>query len=64
MAKEVRLDLYVESEEQKNRIKNAAASHMMSISAYCVKAIEEKLARDEEAIDPEKRKVFLPEWTS
>jgi hypothetical protein len=37
---------------------------MMSISAYCVKAIEEKLARDEEAIDPEKRKVFLPEWTS
>jgi hypothetical protein len=59
MAKKARLGLYVESEEVKKRIKIAAARRGISATAYCTRAIEEKLARDGEENDLEKKKALI-----
>ena len=50
MTKRVRLGLYLEDEMIRRQIKVAAAKHGMSTSAYCTRAIQERLMRDGEII--------------
>jgi hypothetical protein len=48
MADRTRLGLYLEDEETKRQIKVAAAKRGMTATAYCARAIEERLIRDGE----------------
>ncbi len=60
MVKKARLGLYLEDEEIKREIKMAAASHGISTTAYCQRAIREQLKRDSKLSDEEvKRRAEL-----
>jgi len=48
MATRARLGLYLKNEEIKRQIKVAAAKRGMTATAYCARAIEERLVRDGE----------------
>ena len=56
MAKKARLDLYLEDEEIKQRIKNASAKRGISMTAYCEEAIKEKLVKEGELSDKERER--------
>ncbi len=51
MVKKARLGLYLENEEIKRQIKIAAARHGITTTAYCARAIEERLSREGETRD-------------
>ncbi len=59
MTKKARLGLYVKDEEFKRQIKVAAAKRGLSATDYCTKAIEERLVRDAEMNDLERKKALL-----
>ncbi|HEX7476065.1 MAG TPA: hypothetical protein VF318_08890 [Dehalococcoidales bacterium] len=61
MGKKARLGLYFETTEIRRLIISAAARQGMSPTAYCTRAIEERLVRDGEMGDVAERKTFLAE---
>ena len=59
MGKKARLGLFFETTEIRRLILTAAARQGMSPTAYCTRAIEERLIRDGEMGDPDERAAFL-----
>jgi len=61
VADRTRLGLYLEDAETKKQIKAAAAKRGMTTTAYCARAIEERLIRDGERNTKEvgKKTAFL-----
>jgi hypothetical protein len=59
MVKKSRLGLYLESDDVKKMVKIAAAKHGVSVTAYCARAIEERLHKDGEITKYNDRKALL-----
>jgi hypothetical protein len=59
LGKKARLGLFFETTEIRRLIITAAARQGMSPTAYCTRAIEERLIRDGEMGDPTEREAFL-----
>ena len=59
MGKKARLGLYFETTEIRRLIIAAAAKQGISPTAYCTRAIEERLVRDGEMGDLAEREAFL-----
>lgn len=59
LGKKARLGLFFETTEIRRLIISAAAKQGMSPTAYCTRAIEERLVRDGEMGDLAEREAFL-----